>query len=186
MAKSHTNLPHSTVRNSDCHASKFDIVGNLKYKTHSMEMIIERVDSREIIPLRHRVLRAGLPIATARFEGDGDKTSFHWASYPVDHAYNTLEPIACASCIAVEFNGEPAYKLRGMATDARYRGLGLGTELLKWSESATSEITGIRLFWCNARIEAVRFYEKQGWIKTGDIFHIHDAGPHLIMFKKLI
>jgi hypothetical protein len=40
------------------------------------------------------------------------------------------------------------------------------------------------LIWFNARVEAVGFYEKMGYQKTGNLFEIPDVGVHILMFKK--
>ena len=35
--------------------------------------------------------------------------------------------------------------------------------------------------WCNARLHAVGFYERQGWKVEGDEFDVPDIGPHFVM-----
>lgn len=43
---------------------------------------------------------------------------------------------------------------------------------------------GVDLIWFNARIEAIGFYEKMGYQRTGTPFDITDVGKHVLMFKK--
>ena len=40
----------------------------------------------------------------------------------------------------------------------------------------------VDLWWCNARLVAVGFYEKLGLSVYGDIFEIEPIGPHKLMF----
>ena len=41
------------------------------------------------------------------------------------------------------------------------------------------------MVWCNARINAVAFYKKEGFKIIGDEFEIPDIGPHFLMAKNL-
>jgi predicted GNAT family N-acyltransferase len=41
------------------------------------------------------------------------------------------------------------------------------------------------MIWCNARLSAVRFYEKLGFETRGDEFDIPDVGPHVVMWRTL-
>ena len=145
--------------------------------------IVQRTYAELIISLRHKVLRPGLPIETADFEGDGDQDTRHFAVF---EPYG-LDPLSCASFYLNSFENEKAWQLRGMATEKFCRGKGLGRLLLESSEKmlrAEFEF-GVQLLWCNARIEAVPFYEKMGWQCVSDIFEIEGVGPHRKMVKRL-
>ena len=43
----------------------------------------------------------------------------------------------------------------------------------------------VRLFWCNARVPALAFYQRQGWQIMSEQFDIPTAGPHRKMTKRL-
>ena len=43
----------------------------------------------------------------------------------------------------------------------------------------------VRLFWCNARVPALRFYQRHGWRIVSDQFDIPTAGPHRKLVKRL-
>jgi GNAT superfamily N-acetyltransferase len=140
------------------------------------EVEIRPAKSSEIIDLRHRVLRAGLPRATALFDGDDLPTTKHFA------AEHDGKIIACATMLLNEWNGEPAWQVRGMAVEPNFRGRGIGRELLDAIESAAGDV---RLLWCNARTSAIEFYRTNGWTIASDEIEIRTAGPHFKMTKVL-
>src|SRR3954465_5804992 len=107
----------------------------------------------DIIDLRHVVLREGLPRSEAIFKGDGLSTSHHFA------AFANGKCVGCASFHLNEWEGRPAYQLRGMATASQFRSGGIGTELLKLAEDTLRKAGAIRQLWCNARTPALNFYK---------------------------
>jgi GNAT superfamily N-acetyltransferase len=133
----------------------------------------------DIIDLRHVVLREGLPRSEAIFKGDELPTSHHFA------AFADGKCVGCATFHLNEWEGKPAYQLRGMATTAEFRSGGIGTELLKLAEATLRAAGPIRQLWCNARTPALNFYKKQGWKAIGEEFFIPTAGPHFRMTKLL-
>ena len=144
------------------------------------------VDTACLLSLRHQVLRTGLPIESACFPGDDEPSTRHFALFINESPDQRAEQvIGCASFMLNEWEGERAWQLRGMAIDTRYQNRGLGRNLLTAAEKAITKESPIRLFWCNARLPAVSFYEAQGWTIASDIFIIPDAGPHRRMTKRL-
>lgn len=131
--------------------------------------------------LRHSVLRAGYPPATARFDGDFEPYSFHLGAY----RGNVLAGVASyMKRSSQHFYITAQYQLRGMAVLPEHQGQGLGRLLL---EAAYPVITaaGCRLLWCNARVSALAFYKKQGFTTIGEQFDTPLAGPHYVMYKNL-
>jgi predicted GNAT family N-acyltransferase len=127
------------------------------------------------MPLRHRILRAGLPFETARFEGDEEATTRHYVALAGD------DPVGCLSLMISQWDGRPAWQLRGMATDAGVQGRGLGRLLLEAAVAEARRDAPERIFWCNARTSAVGFYEKFGWRVMSEPFDVLTAGPHVRM-----
>ena len=82
------------------------------------------------------------------------------------------------------YKEEPAWQLRGMCTDNLYQGRGFGGQLLVCAEAAILKNSDTRLFWCNARVPAIPFYQKHGWQVDSDVFDIPTAGPHRKMVKR--
>ena len=147
---------------------------------------IRRVAVEKIHALRHRILRAGLPPESARFDGDEAATTRHWAAFAVDASgREESRPAGCLSMMLNSFQGEPAWQLRGMAVDDPHQHLGLGRELLQHAEEALAAEGKAGLLWCNARMPAAGFYQKQGWTIVSEIFEYPTAGPHVKMSKRL-
>jgi GNAT superfamily N-acetyltransferase len=132
----------------------------------------------EIIDLRHANLRQGLPRDTALFEGDELPTSRHVAA-AIDGRV-----VGCATVHLNQWQGQPAWQLRGMAVAPDLRGRGVGQALLAFLEaSLRAGSPPVRQLWCNARTPAVGFYERQGWRVVSEVFEIPTAGPHVRMTK---
>ena len=72
-----------------------------------------------------------------------------------------------------------------MAADDRFRSRGLAARCSVAEDELAREGSPVRLMWCNARVPAVRFYEKLGWAVSGEPFEIPTAGPHVKMTKRL-
>lgn len=155
----------------------------MKYKSEmqitiqEQAVIIRRSKLQDIIQLRHDVLIVGTDRTSPEFDGDYDESTRHFG------AFANGRNLCCLSWMRSEFESHPAWQLRGMATHPDFRGTGVGRELLDYSESDISSESGIMQFWCNARIGAVGFYQKQGWQICSDEFLIPGVGPHFKMKK---
>lgn len=147
------------------------------------EIAICRVSIDVIIELRHRMLRAGLPKEAAQFPGDDDASTWHIGLfYPSTDEHETL--VTCASFMLNSYKEQPAWQLRGMCTDEQHQGRGFGGRLLDCAEQAIVANSPARLFWCNARVPAIPFYERHGWKVDSEVFEIPTAGPHRKMIKR--
>jgi len=134
-----------------------------------------RVEVEMIVPLRHRVLRGGQPYETARFDGDLDPSTRHYA------ALREGEPVSCLTLMASTWDGRPAWHLRGMATEARFQRRGIGRALLTAAlGDAARDAPGCGA-WCNARTSAIGFYERLGWTVASEPFDMPTVGPHVKM-----
>lgn len=157
-------------------------VGRLD-KAYEVVVMFRRASLSEIIDLRHTVLRQGLPRAEAQFAGDEAPTSRHYG------AFRGSELLCCATLHARDWQGEPAWQLRGMATAHDERRQGLGRRLLEFLEQDlidSARGTGSPLLlWCNARVPAAAFYRRMGWDVLSDEFDVPTAGPHVRMVKRL-
>lgn len=138
----------------------------------------------EVVDLRHAVLRQGLPRSEAIFPRDEAPTSRHYGVFQGNRA------LCCATLHLNEWEGEPAWQLRGMATAPEVRGQGLGRRVMELIEqdvcgrAAATEMR-VLLLWCNARVPAVEFYRRMGWQVVSEQFEIPTAGPHVRMVKRL-
>ncbi|MBK9202859.1 MAG: GNAT family N-acetyltransferase [Candidatus Obscuribacter sp.] len=151
---------------------------------HNLHTAFVTVDI--IRPLRHSVLRPGLPFETTIFEGDDEPTAYHVAAFKDD------EIVGVGTMIKRPWTGKDseiaadkdAYQVRGMAVSDRSRGTGAGKLVLDALETEASAL-GVRTIWCNARASAAGFYQKAGWQIAGDMFEIPGVGPHFVMVKEL-
>ncbi len=140
------------------------------------EVVLRRASLDEILALRHAVLRPGLPLDAAAFDGDDAPGSHHFG------AFDGPEAIGCLSFMRRDRDGA-AHQLRGMATAPAVRGAGIGRLLLGFGEEALLAETGIRGLWCNARVESVGFYERLGWVVVSEVFEVAGVGPHRVMVR---
>lgn len=143
-------------------------------------MIVRRASLAEIIALRHGELRPGLPRATATFDGYDADATIHTAALDGDVV------VGCASWMPAPLDGTPAGQLRGMATRHDRVGQGIGRALLAFGEQEVVRTTGITLAWCNARVAAVGFYERCGWVVVSPEFDVPGVGPHRRMRRDLV
>lgn len=143
---------------------------------------IRRVSAEDVRPLRRRVLRAGLPKQNVEFAGDDAADTFHAGAFVGGRL------VAVATVLRRPPPGDPAvttaWQVRGMATEPAARGRGLGGELLERCLEHVAR-SGGELVWCNARIRAVSFYERHGFVSEGDVFDIVDLGPHMRMRRRV-
>lgn len=131
-----------------------------------------QADIEEIIELRNLVIIQGTDRDTPYFDGDRDQTTRHFG------AFRDGEVIGCLSFMLNEWQGRPAWQLRGMATHPSLQGTGIGWALLDAAVRQIRDESGVRLLWCNARSAAVGFYQKMGWKVVSNEFIIPAVGPH--------
>lgn len=145
--------------------------------------VVEIVERDLLIPLRSAVLRPGLPIEATHFPQDDDR-AIHLA---VRHGGQPGGVIVAIGSIYPEPSPveavEPAWRLRGMATDPGVRRQGCGAAVLLRAIDIAAD-RGARLLWCNARTPAVGFYERHRFVARGDQFDT-EVGPHFYMSRAL-
>jgi GNAT superfamily N-acetyltransferase len=141
-------------------------------------MLVRPVSASDVIDLRHRVLRAGLPRDAAIFEGDGEPTTVHLA------AFDTAgELVGCVTILHRPLDARAAWQLRGMAVAPELHRAGIGGRLLAHVDEIVAASDFSHALWCNARVPAVPFYARHGWTIASDVFEIPTAGPHRVMTK---
>lgn len=140
---------------------------------------IKEISAEETFPIRLEVLRKNIPLPF-EFNGDFDSDTIHLGAFKND------ELIAVSSYMKADYKNFEGnqYQLRGMATLTEYQGFGAGKLMLQKAVQLLKEINS-NLLWCNARIAAVDFYNKQGFQTFGEKFDIAYVGEHYVMFKEL-
>jgi GNAT superfamily N-acetyltransferase len=121
-------------------------------------------------PIRHEILRPGLPAETARFEGDHAPETRHWGAY-LD---GELKGVASVM-------QEEGARLRGMAVLKEVQGRGVGRELvLEIQGWARRE--AVSAVWCYARAHVEMFYTRLGFERSdARVYDFVGVGPHLRM-----
>ena len=93
--------------------------------------------------------------------------------------------VGCLTILDRPFGREPAWQLRGMAVDPLYQGGGIGRSLLSFAEMRLRQIDTYQYMWCNARLDAIQFYEKFDWHAVSEEFNVPHVGPHRTLLKRL-
>lgn len=76
------------------------------------------------------------------------------------------------------------YRLRAMATDPEWRGKHAGSELILFALDYLKK-RGVDVLWCDARKNAVGFYNSLGFEKLPQEYDVPKIGPHYFMWKRL-
>lgn len=127
----------------------------------SLEPRIERVDPELLLALRREVLGDGRSTFNPHMQRDTAADTRHWA------AMVGADVVGCVSVMQLR-----GWALRGMAVSASLRRRGIGARLM---DAVVAEVA--EPMWCNARLDAVPFYESCGWVVRSPEFTI-EGGPH--------
>ncbi len=142
-------------------------------------MIIKEITATDTYGIRLEVLRKNIDLPH-KFKGDFNKDTFHLGGF-----YKG-ELVGIATFIKNDFvslKGKQ-YQLRGMATTIKGRGKGIGKQMINQAIAILKE-KQVDFLWCNAREEAVLFYEKLKFTKIGEEFMVEKVGLHYKMFTKI-
>jgi GNAT superfamily N-acetyltransferase len=128
--------------------------------------------ANDVLALRAQVLRPGQPVHVASYDTDADPATVHVAARDA-----SSRVVSCVTVFPEDFDGEPAWRLRGMATDPAWQGRGVGSAVLA---AAVDEVrlAGGRVLWCNARVAALNLYLRAGFQTVGEEFDVAGIGPH--------
>lgn len=134
------------------------------------------IDAELARPLRRTVLRPHQDPTTIVYDDDDDPRTLHVGA-EIDGA------LVAASCILPDPAGEGSWRVRGMAVLPEARGRGIGTgmlgRLLAHADAADAVVV-----WCNARVRAVRLYERAGFVVVSEEFDLPEIGPHVRMERR--
>jgi len=143
---------------------------------------VTSVGLTDIMQLRVEVLRRGTPAADCNYPED---------LYPdVVHFGIIHEGVAIATSSwfmkeCPEKPGVTAMQLKGMAVADELQGEGLGALLIDAGMALAKE-RGATIAWARARDSALGFYERLGFVSTGDGFiDGPTAMPHHIVVRSL-
>ena len=127
----------------------------------SVDVVVQQVSRREIIPVRARVLSRG-GHRVRGYSGDSGPQARHWAAI-IDEVV-----VGCVSVLDCR-----GWALRGMAICPAHQRQGIGAQLLR---TVCDQVDAP--MWCNARIEVVAFYGIHGWETVGPVFTMANGFRH--------
>lgn len=122
--------------------------------------------------LRYEILRKphGMPPSGAVFPGDENESTLHLL------ALSEAELIGCSTLF---IDDSDAIQLRGMAVANHWQRRGIGHRMVETAQDiATFKVKSL---WCNARLSAIGFYERHGWVQSGSLFDVPGIGLHIVM-----
>jgi predicted GNAT family N-acyltransferase len=122
--------------------------------------------------LRRRVLRAHAPDAPVSNPQDEVPGALHLAVVDDD------DVIVAVGSFSPTDGDRRVVRLRGMAVEPSRQSQGLGGLLLYDAIDRLTRAGDVTLLWANARVPALVFYERHGFVATGEPFD--DIGiPHV-------
>lgn len=144
-------------------------------KFHIIRAEIGSASHRDMIALRHRVLREPLGLAFSEEQLAAEEDQIHLALRRDDVVVGTL--------LLVPPDAKGRARLRQMAIDPSLERQGFGKLLLHHGEGRLLHLQATRITLA-AREDAVGFYAKLGYVRRGRPF-IEVTIPHLLMVKQL-
>ena len=142
-------------------------------------VVIKKISADETYKIRLEILRNGMDLPV-EFSGDFDKNTFHLGVFEDD----VLKGVSSFLMNSNALFDKTQYQLRGMATLFEVRGKGYGKQMLLLAFDILKE-KQIDILWCNARVVALSFYLKLGFVQQGDPFDIPEVGEHYCLFKQI-
>lgn len=143
---------------------------------------IHQVSVEEVLPLRQKVLRPLWTPEQCQNPEDILPLSFHLAGR-FDSEIVTVASFHPQNHSLLQ--AKHPFRLRGMATDPSVRSRGFGGVILQ-DGIRRLKMNGCDLIWANARIGAIPFYLREGFLEIGELFEMPEIGLHKVMYKHLI
>jgi len=146
-------------------------------------LAVRRCRLDEVLGLRQSVLRPHQRVEEVVFEGDEGPKAAHFCAEDGHHAIVSVASVL-SEAPPWQPGAGPAWRLRAMATLPQWRGQGVGSAVLA-AAMAYVRAAGGGLFWCNARLAAVGFYQRAGMATIGEPWELPLVGPHIAMWVVL-
>ncbi|MGY3488146.1 GNAT superfamily N-acetyltransferase [Bradyrhizobium sp. USDA 4011] len=142
--------------------------------------IIERVTLRDVVKVRHEVLRPNQDRAATVTKVDHHPRTVHFGAVIADEIVGVVS--SGPEAFPVD-NSTIGWRLRGFAVYPQYRCKGIGTALLNALKLHLSG-TECELLWAYARCTALTTYLRSGFECFGPQFDIPPTGLHNIIRMK--
>ena len=146
-----------------------------------MAFQVRQISAHDTLDVRHAVLRQGKPLSSCVFEGDNLASTVHFGAFENNKLLGVASVFWHDTALG---DVHPKTQIRGMAVLLEAQNLGLGRLLMESIEMHLRQRNDT-FVWFNARVGAIAFYEKMGYVEIGSIFDVQDIGPHILMYKYL-
>jgi GNAT superfamily N-acetyltransferase len=128
---------------------------------------IQKVNANETLAIRHLVLWPGQSAEFVKVAED--ESGFHFGLYINAQLVSVISLFADGNSM----------RFRKFATLPEFQGKGMGSQLLEHS-IAFARQNQFRRMWCDARTDALGFYERFGFTKFSEPFFKEDVEYHKI------
>jgi len=142
---------------------------------------IKKITVEKTYLLRHQILRPHQSIDDCKYNGDRDSFTKHFGTY-LDNKLVGIVSIYKSPLNHIQ--DKNCWQIRAMAMDISVRKKGYAKDILKKAEDYAIK-NGAHYIWCNARVSALGFYEKNNYKIYGKEFYVEDIGQHYIMIKDI-
>ena len=142
---------------------------------------VKAITAEEARPLRQRIMRPDEPPEKSVYPLDDAEDTFHAG------VIKNGQLIGIASVFheaPPDQSNDKAWRLRGMATEPKVRGQGYGKLALQACMDTIYQRGGNYL-WFNARPEVVGFYEKLGFVVSGEPYEVEGHGTRVFMSRDI-
>ena len=142
---------------------------------------VKEITARDCYPIRQQVLWQHKEIDQCGIAADLESSAFHLGVFHEDE-------LVCIGSFFSQKNPnfrEPnQYRLRAMATLPSFQKKGTAKLLLSLAFQKLRSDSQ-KILWCDARIVAVGFYERLGFLSYGESYEIPVIGAHYLMSKRI-
>jgi len=142
---------------------------------------VKQIQAKDCYPIRQQILWQHKSIDDCGIDIDEREGAFHLGVFMNDE-------LVCVGSFFqqnhVQFSEQNQYRLRAMATLAKSQKQGIAKALLDFAFERLQN-QNQEILWCDARVIALGFYEKMGFIKLGEKYEIPLIGPHYLMWTSI-
>jgi len=140
-----------------------------------MNIRISEIDVSLTYPLRHGLLRKGMPLSSCYLDGDKNLETIHIG------AYISEELIGIGSAFlktCPQYSNKIGVQLRAIAVIPKFQRQGIATKLIKHILKIIKTKINPDYIWLNSRISANQLYLSNGFIPIGKPFNVKSIGIH--------
>ncbi|MFY4776533.1 GNAT family N-acetyltransferase [Metabacillus sp. RGM 3146] len=142
---------------------------------------IKRIDLREAISLRQKVILPGANFEECKYAGDDSKDTMHIGAFSKEQLVGTASFYKEHNS---KLKGKNMYRLQGLAIDPEHRNELRGQTLILFGENLLAQ-NEIDVLWCKTRASNLPYYQHLGFHETGDTYNHKEKGLQVLMVKHL-